>query len=96
MIKDCPFLNRNIKLLPCQKERIKRLWETGNYSQSNLAKMFNVSRPLITLVLDAEQMERTLSKRKAKGSMYYTTKRNTEQARNFRAYQKSLGIKRKY
>ena len=96
MIKDCPFLNRNIKLLPCQRERVKALWETGNYSQSNLANMFNVSRPLITLILDDKQMERTITNRRAKGNKYYDTKENTDNTRNFRAYQKLLGIKRKY
>lgn len=41
-----------------QKEEIKRLYATGQYSQSELTKMFNCSRYFIYLILDDERYDK--------------------------------------
>jgi transposase len=69
---DCPFLDRRTKLLPCQKERVLMLSKEG-YSQRKLAAMFNVSRRLITFIIDPKKKERNYQCRLVNGgsSQYY-------------------------
>ena len=67
-----PFLDRRCKLLPCQKERMKLLWEQGT-SQRALAKMFNVSRRLVQFTCMPEKLEECKQRREERGGwrQYY-------------------------
>lgn len=94
MIKDCPFLNRNIKLLPCQKDRVVRLHKQG-WNNYMLAWQFNVSRQLIILTIHPDRLERARMQRLSKGSRYYKTQENSQNIKNHRAYLKELGLKKK-
>jgi transposase len=69
---DSPFLDRRVKLLPCQKEMVL-FWTEQGLSQRKIAKMFNVSRRLITFVQDPKKKEKDLENRKDRGgsSQYY-------------------------
>jgi len=69
---DCPFLDRRTKLLPCQREMVK-YWRKQGTSQRGLARMFNVSRRLITFVLDPEKLKNNKQQRHERGGtkQYY-------------------------
>ncbi len=62
-----PFLDRRVKLLPCQKERIIRLYATGDYSQRGLADMFNVNKKCIHLLVNPEAMKKQKAGYHARG-----------------------------
>ena len=62
-----PFLDRRVKLLPCQKERIIRLYATGDYSQRELGKMFNVNKKNIYLLVNPEGMKKQKASYHARG-----------------------------
>lgn len=67
-----PFLDLRIKLLPCQKEMVLH-WTKEGLSQRQLAKMFKVSRRLITFIQDPKKHEKNLENRAARGGskIYY-------------------------
>lgn len=69
---ECPFLDKRIKLLPCQKERMINLHKTG-YSQRKLATLFNVSRRLVQFVTCPEKKVKDLQNRLDRGGtkIYY-------------------------
>jgi transposase len=69
---DSPFLDRRVKLLPCQREMVL-YWTAQGLSQRNLAKMFKVSRRLITFIQDPKKKEKCLENRAARGGwkQYY-------------------------
>lgn len=84
----CPFLDRRTKLLPCQKERILALGNEG-YSQRKLSAMFNVSRRLITFILDPQKKVRDLENRRDRGgsmAYYVGGEKWAEQMREHRKY----------
>ncbi len=62
-----PFLDRRVKLLPCQKERIIRLYATGDYSQRGLADMFNVNKKCIHLLVNPEAVKKQKAGYHARG-----------------------------
>jgi transposase len=69
---DSPFLDRRVKLIPCQREMVL-YWTERGLSQRALAQMFGVSRRLITFVQDPRKKERDLENRAARGGtkIYY-------------------------
>jgi transposase len=69
---DSPFLDKRVKLLPCQREMVL-FWTKRGLSQRKLAKMFGVSRRLITFIQDPKKKEKDLANRKARGGskIYY-------------------------
>jgi transposase len=84
IIKD-PFLDKRVKLLPCQKEMVL-YYRAQGWSQRELARHFNVSRRLITLVTDPEKQKRNLERRMERGghSQYYSTEKNNAYMRKHR------------
>lgn len=69
---DSEFLDKRVKLLPCQKEMVL-YWTERGLSQRSIAKMFRVSRRLITFIQDPKKKERDLQNRKERGGskIYY-------------------------
>lgn len=68
---DSPFLDKRVKLLPCQKEMVL-YWTKQGLSQRKIATMFKVSRRLITFIQDPKKKEKDLENRIARGgSMIY-------------------------
>lgn len=82
---DCPFLDRRTKLLPCQREMVK-YWRKQGASQRELAKMFSVSRRLITFVLDEEKHKKNLERRRELGGSkaYYNKDKHRESIKKHR------------
>lgn len=69
---DSPFLDKRVKLLPCQKEMVL-YWSEQGLSQRQLAAMFKVSRRLITFIQDPQKKVKDLENRAARGGskIYY-------------------------
>jgi transposase len=69
---DSPFLDRRVKLLPCQKEMVLH-WTTQGLSQRKIANMFGVSRRLIQFIQDPKKKEKDLQNRQDRGGskIYY-------------------------
>lgn len=82
---DCPFLDRRTKLLPCQREMVK-YWRKQGASQRELARMFSVSRRLITFVLDDDKHKRNLEARRERGGekQYYDKDKHRETMKKHR------------
>jgi hypothetical protein len=89
----CDFLDKRVKLLPCQRERMRWMWENG-MSQNQLAKKYNVSKRLIQFCIHpdkAEQARADFLKRQADGR-YYNKERHTEHMRAHRQHKREVLI----
>ena len=86
-----PFLNKRVKLIPCQRERIVTLFNSG-YSINSLAKLFKVNKRLIQFTIFPERYE--LSKRKTaerqKSGKYYNKEVHTKAVKRHRRYKQSI------
>lgn len=86
-------LDRRIKLTDEQRKEIKDKYATGLYSQRTLAKEYNVSRRLITFVLDEEKKKRSaelLKKRKSDGRYKPRKEEWAKTIREHRKYKQQL------
>lgn len=86
-------LDRRIKLTNEQKEEIKYKYSTGFYSQRKLADEYNVSRRLITFVLDENKAKRNaelLKERKADGRYKPTKEDWAATMKEHRQYKQTL------
>lgn len=83
---------RSVKLTLEDRQEIKKLYQTGQYSQRELARKYNVSRRLITFYIDDEKNKRNkeLFKQRQKTGMYYDKDKQREYARNCRKHKKKL------
>ena len=88
---DDSFLKRSAKLLPCQKEMVI-YWHNRGLSQRKLAALFNVSRRLITFIIDPAKHTDNLERRRERGGskQYYNKDKHTEAIRNHRRYKYNL------
>ena len=84
---DCPFLDRRTKLLPCQKQRMVHLGKLG-YSQRKLAAIFNVSRRLVTFILDPQKKVKDLENRRDRGGSKVYCKGGKEWAETIKIHRK--------
>ena len=85
--------DRRIKLNDEQREEIKHKYSTGLYSQRQLAKEYNVSRRLITFIIDSEKEQRNkeLFKERRADGRYKPTKREwANTMREHRHYKEKL------
>lgn len=85
--------DRRIKLTDEQREEIRHKYSTGLYSQRKLAEEYNVSRRLITFILDEEKAKRAkelLKERKADGRYKPTKEEWAETIREHRQYKHRL------
>jgi len=84
--------DKRIKLSSTDKLNIVSLYSTGDYSQRQLANLFNVSRRLIQFVLDPQKQIENKALRDSKGGskQYYDTKKNTIAMAKHREYKKKL------
>lgn len=86
-----PFLDRRIKLIPCQKEMIL-YWHERGLSLRKLAIMFHVSRRLIQFVADPKKHEENILRRSERGgsSQYYNRKAQSEYMRRHRRHKDNI------
>ena len=85
--------DRRIKLTDEQREEIKHKYATGLYSQRALAREYNVSRRLITFVLDDEKYQKAkeqFKERRADGRYKPTKKEWAAIMREHRKYKEDL------
>ncbi len=84
--------NRRIKLSLEQRAEIKRLYETGLYSQRALAKKFNVSRRTVVFCISPEKYEESkrLSKERQKTGRYYDKEKQRVYTQRTRQYRQEL------
>lgn len=95
-IKLSKELDRRVKLTDKQREEIRDKYATGLYSQRTLAKEYNVSRRLITFVLDEEKQKRNaelLKERKLDGRYKPTKEEWAKTVREHRKYKQELYLK---
>ncbi len=86
---DSPFLDKRVKLLPCQKEMIA-YWYREGHSMRSLARMFKVDKRLIGFVIYPERLKRNLELRQDRGGskIYYEREKHSAamQAHRSRKY----------
>ncbi len=85
--------DRRIKLSDEQRDEIRHKYSTGLYSQRQLAAEYNVSRRLITFILDPEKLKRNaelLKERKADGRYKPTKEEWAATMREHRKYKEEL------
>ena len=88
--------DRRKKLSDEQREEIREKYSTGLYSQRALASEYNVSRRLITFVLDEEKQKRNaelFKQRKADGRYKPTKEEWAKTIREHRRYKQELYLK---
>lgn len=90
---DDPFLKRSCKLLPCQKEMVISLHNSGA-SIHSLSKLFKVDRRLIQFIIYPERHKKSLELRKERGGskIYYIKEKHTKAIREHRNYKKDIKI----
>lgn len=88
--------DRRRKLTDDQKAYIKKLYETGMYSQRQLATQYGVSRRLITFIVSPEAAERARQRIKEHWKDYQQTKEErTKAIRKTRQYKQKLYLEGK-
>lgn len=85
-IKD-PFLDKRIKLLPCQKYMVN-WWFIQGESIGGISKRFKVSKRLVQFILFPERYEDNLKCREIRGGweQYYNKKQHSEAVKKHRGY----------
>ena len=85
--------DRRVKLTEEEREQIREWY--GKISQRKLAKIFNVSRRLITFIGCPEKYKRNLEQREARGGskIYYDRAKHTKAMKKHRKYKQELYLK---
>lgn len=88
----CNFLDRRNKLLPCQRERMKWMYENSGMSYNQLARKYGVSKRLIILCANPESSERQkdLYRERRKDGRYYKKDKHTIHTREHRNHKKNV------
>lgn len=88
-------LDRRYKLNDLQRIEIKQKYKTGNYSQRRLAKEYNVSRRLISFILDENKRKKSdeqLKIRRSDGRYKADKEKRANAVKNYRQYRRQLYI----
>lgn len=90
------FLKRSSKLLPCQREMIV-YWGDRGLSQRKIAKMFNVSRRLVTFILCPDKAKKNYQARVDNGgsAVYYNREKHGNAIKSLRRYKQELFAEKK-
>lgn len=89
---DDPFLKKNIKLIPCQKEMVKYWHNVLGIGIRQISRDFKVSRRLIQFILFPERHAKSISDRNDRGgsTIYYVKEKHTEAIRMHRKYKHEI------
>jgi len=85
--------DRRVKLTDEQREEIKHKYSTGLYSQRALAREYNVSRRLITFIIDDNKYKRAkeqFKERRKDGRYKETKEKHAAIMREHRQYKHTL------
>lgn len=86
--------DRRKRLTDEQREVIKELYGTGNYSLNSLAKEFNVSKKSILLIVNKESADKAKQYRKDNWKQWQRTgEEHNEAIKKTRKYKHSLMLK---
>lgn len=86
--------DRRRKLTDEQKEEIKEMYSTGNWSLNKLAVKFNVSKKTVLLIVNPESAEKAKKYIKENWREFQQTKEaHTKSIREHRRYKQSLYLK---
>ena len=90
-----PFLDRRTKLLPCQRERMKYMYETTGWSYNQLANHYGVSKRLIIFCCNPDSLQKTKDDfaERRKDGRYYNKDKHREAVASLRNYKKNLNLK---
>ena len=88
---DDPFLDRRVKLIPCQREMVL-YWHERGTSIRAIARMFHVDRRTIEFVIYPERLTRNKELRQDRGGskIYYKKERHTVAMKNHRHYKNEI------
>lgn len=91
-IIDTPFMDRRVKMLPCQRERAYQMHHFEAFGIRELSRMFKVDRRLIQFICYPERLLKNLDDRKARGgsTKYYDTAKNTKAMKEHRDHKKEV------
>lgn len=83
--------DRRRKLTDEQKEKIKEMYETGNWSLSKLGSLFCVSKKTVLLIVNPNSADKAKEYRKENWREFQPTKEErTRATREHRRYKQSL------
>lgn len=90
-IKD-PFLDRRIKMLPCQKEMVFYWHYKIGTSIADVAKIFKVSKRTIQFILFPDRLEKNIELREERGGwkQYYDKIDHAADIKRHRIYKKRI------
>lgn len=85
-------LDRRVKLTLEQKEEIKELYKTGNFSLRKLGTMYKVDKRTIQFIINPEKYEIAKQQRKERGKdgRYYDREYHNEKTKEHRRYKNNL------
>lgn len=88
---DNPFMDRRVKLIPCQREMVL-YWHREGLSQRKLAAMFHVSRRTIQFIIDPEKLQKNKERREERGGweQYYDREKNNDYQKTHRRYKHQI------
>ena len=91
-----PFLDRRVKLLPCQKERMLYMKNSTGKSYAQLAAFYKVSKRTIMFCCNPESLAKAKEqyKERRKDGRYYKREEHTKSIMSLRAYKKELGFQK--
>lgn len=90
-------LDRRAKISLAQRQQIKTMYASGKYSQRQLARMFDVSRRLITYYIDDQKLEhhKELAQIRRMDQRYYDKDKHREYTKKHRRYKQELKMEGK-
>ena len=86
-----PFLDRRIKMLPCQKENVIRMFNRGA-SINSISRMYKVNKRLIQFIIYPERQSECLKRRQERGGtkMYYDKEKHNAATKEYRKHKKEI------
>lgn len=89
--------DRRVKLNDAQRQEIRELFSSGSYSQRKLAKLYCVSRRLISFILDPSKHEANVARKKEllKTKSYYDKDKQRAYMQSHRQYKQKLYLEDK-
>jgi hypothetical protein len=87
---DNEFLDRRVKLIACQKERIWNMHHREGWTMRGLARMFKVNRTLIKYICYPEALEKAKDqyRQRRKDGRYYKRTKHTEAIKDHRKHKR--------
>jgi hypothetical protein len=88
---DTPFMDRRVKMLPCQKEQVPVLHSRGA-SIHSIARMYRVNKRLIQFILFPDRQKLNLQHRRDRGGsqIYYNRIEHNAAIKEHRDYKKEI------